>query len=335
MKLTIVQKLQTYFYLGKSGTLLRNDEIRNPSYSLFQNLPVLFHANHSTTKVSNILSYLRNENYGLEYEFNDSEIVTLNTLINLVETNILPALNWFMWYEPSAYNVTRKYYKDSLNSYFGFLHINRWRWHVLNKCRSSQLELCLLSDKNDEIISKMLYDRCKQSLTALSHILAHKNYFLGDKASAADAYVFGRLAPFLIINHHMLRSNEQPHHLLIHIYGCNNLIEHSRRIQESCYSQAHGVFKASLDSLMEKSHSLKSGWFIPGFSEAAIFTIFFGSIFILYAKNMGLIQFKISDSENKRSKEQPHNSPSPPPGSSFHVKTFSDLVKDATEAEKT
>ncbi|VDN21419.1 unnamed protein product [Dibothriocephalus latus] len=105
--------------------------------------PCLVHGSNKITSVPKILSYLRRENYGLEYSLSDSDSSMLESLVTSIERRITPAVQWFLWADPSVYqSYTAKYYGSLMNWLRGISRLRRWRGSIQMDAENSQITHC-------------------------------------------------------------------------------------------------------------------------------------------------------------------------------------------------
>ncbi|KAL5104367.1 Metaxin-3 [Taenia crassiceps] len=261
----------TYLRLG--GCPINLNSCCDSDISNFSSTPLLIHGKNVITDVSKIIDYLRKENYGLEYEFSDEELARLETLVTSVERRITPACRWLIWADANVYRLyTSILYRSNLSYFQGLWYPRRWRDELIESAEFSQLTLC--TNRNTKSrhrdIEVTLYEGAIRCLTALSYILGDKQFFLGDKPSAIDAYVFGRLWPLLNYDR-VCRQQESKicYRLISHIYQCDNLLHLCCRVQRLCFPTAIGTMRSSANARMEgdeKFGGSGGGWFSSLFS---------------------------------------------------------------------
>lgn len=108
-----------------------------------RNIPKLTHGINEITGVSNIIEYLRKENYGLEYDLSEEELTRLDSLIASVERRIAPACRWFLWADSNIYgSYTYRRYRSNLPLLWGLWYPRKWREELVESAEFSQLALC-------------------------------------------------------------------------------------------------------------------------------------------------------------------------------------------------
>ncbi|KAM3185403.1 hypothetical protein ACTXT7_006449 [Hymenolepis weldensis] len=262
----------TYLRLGKCRINLNPcKEFNNKS---IENTLLLAHGNNEITGVSNIIEYLRKENYGLEYDLSEEERTRLDSLIASVERRIVPACRWFLWADANVYGCyTSPLYRAHLPFLQGLWYPRHWRDQFIESAEFSQLALCTdrVSSRNRyKEVESTLYEGARRCLTALSYVLGKNPYFLGDKPSAVDAYIFGRLWPLLNYDR-MCRSTTEgknPHRLISYVYQNENLVKLCRNIQRTCFPAAYSTFRSALNERTEGENVSTSRWwfstYFPG-----------------------------------------------------------------------
>ncbi|KAL5969995.1 Metaxin-3 [Taenia solium] len=260
----------TYLRLGRCPINLNS--CRDLDTSNFFSTPLLIHGGNVITDVSKIIEYLRKENYGLEYELSDEELAHLESLVASVERRVTPACRWLIWADANVYrSYTSLLYRSNLSYLQGLWYPRRWRDKLIKYAEFSQLTLCANRDTKNRHrdVEVTLYEGAIRCLTALSYILGDKQFFLGDKPSAIDAYLYGRLWPLLNYDR-VCRQQESKtcHRLISHIYQCENLLRLCCRVQRLCFPAAIGTIRYSANAQMEVDEKVGGGggWFSSLFS---------------------------------------------------------------------
>ncbi|EUB55037.1 Metaxin-3 [Echinococcus granulosus] len=240
----------TYLRLG--GCPINLKSCRNSDKSYFYRTPLLIHGSNEVTGVSKIIEYLRKENYGLEYELSDEELARLESLVTSLERRVTPACRWLIWADTSVYHsYTSLLYRSNLSYLQGLWYPRRWRDKLIQSAEFSQLTLCTNGNTKNRYrdVELTLYEGVIRCLTALSYILSDKQFFFGDKPSAIDAYLFGRLWPLL--NYDCMRRQQESkicHRLINHVYQCENLLQLCCRVQRLCFPSAASTIRSSMNA---------------------------------------------------------------------------------------
>ncbi|CAI2731675.1 unnamed protein product [Schistosoma spindalis] len=262
--------LLIFCYIRFKGARM-NIKMKVPDQFTVENFPVLSHDNKEYHRIPIILTYLRKENYGLEYELSDIEGVQLCALISTIERRLAPAINWFLWGDDFVYTkFTRKMYFGSIG-FIKQLYIPYiWRNKKLNKAKSSQLVICL-KNMSDSEIGEYLYSLAKLCITSLAYILGENTYFIGDRPTAVDAYVFAFMWPLLMYESQHGDSNwwdidyssssslsstclqSGSHHLITHLLQCPNLIRFFKNISSKYFQKYTKCFRKEKSSVIDKS----------------------------------------------------------------------------------
>ncbi|VDK47203.1 unnamed protein product [Taenia asiatica] len=190
----------------------------------------------------------------MEYGLSDEELAHLESLVTSVERRVTPACRWLIWADTNVYrSYTSLLYRSNLSYLQGLWYPRRWRDKLIKYAEFSQLTLCADRDTKNRHrdVEVTLYEGAIRCLTALSYILGDKQFFLGDKPSAIDAYVFGRLWPLLNYDR-VCRQQESKicHRLISHIYQCENLLRLCCRVQRLCFPAAIGTIRSCECSLV-------------------------------------------------------------------------------------
>ncbi|VEL22516.1 unnamed protein product [Protopolystoma xenopodis] len=133
--------MRTYIGLAKAPMNIYGNVVG--SSTSLDNLPLLAHDNSKVTGVKDILTYLRKENYGLEYQLSDSDTIKMAALIGNIESCLLPAMKYFLWSEPNVYSMyTRRIYSHDFNWIYGAYRLYQWKSRYTREARYSQLDNC-------------------------------------------------------------------------------------------------------------------------------------------------------------------------------------------------
>ncbi|KAK4468113.1 hypothetical protein MN116_008281 [Schistosoma mekongi] len=279
-----------------------NIKVTLPYHSSVGEFPVLSHDSKDYHGIPVILTYLRKENYGLEYDLSDAEGVQLCALISTIDRRLAPAVDWFLWADDSVYTkFTRKMYFKSLG-FFQQLYIPHiWRDKKINKAKSSQLVTCLKNMSESEV-GEHLYSLAKLCITSLSYILGENTFFVGDRPTAVDAYVFAFIWPLLMYESRHGDSNwwdvdykssstnyvqSGSHQLITHLLQCPNLMRFFKHILSKYFSKQVKCFRNEESSMVAKSavsHPLRD-CLIWGAGVAGLFVTY-----AYYSNNMKILQ---------------------------------------------
>uniref|UniRef100_A0A5K3F6V5 Metaxin n=1 Tax=Mesocestoides corti TaxID=53468 RepID=A0A5K3F6V5_MESCO len=264
----------TYLRLGKCPINLFSSP---PQKSDMNSIPLLVHGSNEVTTVHKIIEYLRKENYGLEYELSDEELARLDSLVTSLERRITPAFRWLLWADTNVYNsYTSLLYRSKLPYFYGLWLLRCWRKRIIENTEFSQLSLCSKSNSKNRYkeVESSLFEGARRCLTALSYVLGKKPFFFGERPSAIDAYVFGRLWPLLNYDRLCRKQNSNIHRLISHVYQCENLFLLCRRVQRLCFpSGADSFLTSPASDLREVQATDKAGgWFssLFKFSSSAV-----------------------------------------------------------------
>ncbi|KAA0190348.1 Metaxin-3, partial [Fasciolopsis buskii] len=244
------------------------------------------------------------QNYGLEYGLSDADVVELASLVSAVDRQLTPAVDWFLWGEDSVFvKYTRKWCSASLSRLSAFYLPYKWRQRKVYLSRHSQLVQCL-RHKSDAEIARELYGMAKRCLTAFSYILGKKTYFVGDRPTAIDAYVFSRLWPLLHyesqqgnVSWHSVGPSgnidsavqSASHPLISHVLQCPNLVAHFIRIQNEFFPKAAEHFRRGETSL-GKARLISDAFVAHPVRDCLLFAGFVAGVFVAYAHSKGLIR---------------------------------------------
>ncbi|CAH8497905.1 unnamed protein product [Schistosoma rodhaini] len=254
--------LLIFCYIRFKGARM-NIQMKVPDQLTVENFPILSHDGKDYHRIPVILTYLRKENYGLEYDLSDIEGVQSCALISTIERRLAPAVNWFLWGDDFVYTkFTRKMYFESIGFIKQLYIPHIWRNKKVKEAKFSQLVLCL-KNMSDSEIGEYLYSLAKLCITSLAHILGENTYFIGDRPTAVDAYVFSFIWPLLMYESQYGDSNwwdidyksssssstclqSGSHHLITHLLQCPNLIRFFKNITLKYFQKYTKCFRKGM-----------------------------------------------------------------------------------------
>ncbi|CAH8428666.1 unnamed protein product [Schistosoma rodhaini] len=260
--------LLIFCYIRFKGARM-NIQMKVPDQLTVENFPILSHDGKDYHRTPVILTYLRKENYGLEYDLSDIEGVQSCALISTIERRLAPAVNWFLWGDDFVYTkFTRKMYFESIGFIKQLYIPHIWRNKKVKEAKFSQLVLCL-KNMSDSEIGEYLYSLAKLCITSLAHILGENTYFVGDRPTAVDAYVFAFIWPLLMYESQYGDSNwwdidykssssstclqSGSHHLITHLLQCPNLIRFFKNITLKYFHKYTKCFRKEKSPIIDKS----------------------------------------------------------------------------------
>ncbi|THD23805.1 Metaxin-3 [Fasciola hepatica] len=290
-----------YLYLGKCPIDVKDTMHDNASLS---KLPLLRHGSVEKSGSVDVINYLRSQNYGLEYGLNDTDVVELASLVSAVNRQLTPAIDWFLWGEDNVFvKYTRKWCSASLSRLNALYLPHKWRQRKVYLAKHSQLVHCL-RHMTDAEIGHELYGLAKRCLTAFSYILGKKTYFVGDRPTAIDAYVFSRLWPLLHYESQQGNVSWQSiggtdgsgsvaqsasHPLIAHVLQCPNLVAHFIRIQNEFFPKAAAHFRRD-ETLLGKTNPIGDAFANHPVRDCLLFAGLAAGVFVAYAHSKGLIR---------------------------------------------
>ncbi|KAF6769918.1 hypothetical protein AHF37_11643 [Paragonimus kellicotti] len=182
------------------------------------------------------------ENYGLEYDLTDAKNVELVSLVAVIERQLMPALDWFLWGEDDVFvRFTRECYTTRLSRLTSFYLPHQWRSNKIRRAKHSQLTHCLRQMSETERMNEVS-NRMVSTFIPLP--------------TAVDAYLFGQLWPLLlyearhgtadwsVLGHATNYTGQSASHPLIaHLLQCPNLVAHFIRIQNEYFPKAAASFR--------------------------------------------------------------------------------------------
>ncbi|CAH8582009.1 unnamed protein product [Schistosoma intercalatum] len=117
-------------------------------------------------------------------------------------------------------------------------------------------------------LRKELYSLAKLCITSLAYILGENTYFIGDRPTAVDAYVFALMWPLLMYESQHGDSNwwdidynsssstclqSGSHHLITHLLQCPNLMRFFKNISSKYFQKHTKCFRKEKSSVIDKS----------------------------------------------------------------------------------
>ncbi|XP_052281982.1 metaxin-3-like isoform X2 [Dreissena polymorpha] len=243
--------------------------------------------NVTETKVGNIFTYLRKQNWGIDSSLSRKECADVVAFSAMIDEVIQPAVLHLLWIDNDHYsNITGPWFTRHAVLPYKFVVSGRAHKEAKRKVFESQgTDNVTAAD-----VETKIYKDAKDCLSNISQKLGDKNYFFGDQPCSLDALVFSYVAPLLKAP---LNSNQLTNHLRIH---CENLCFHTRRIlreffpltaEEMAEKQKEEERKKAADSESKEGKIRNRDMLIAGAFALTAMT--------LYAFSSGLVNVKIFD----------------------------------------
>ncbi|BFY97905.1 hypothetical protein BsWGS_00944 [Bradybaena similaris] len=282
-------------YCKFSGVPVDVVKTGNPWSSPTGNFPVLSFENEVYTRVSDIFTFLRKENWGSDFELSRKQSADVVAFSALLEEKLLPALLQLWWIDNKTFvDVTRPWYASAVPFPLSLFHPRR---------KQKQAELRVLLTKGGDHISDVeteakVYKEARECLNLLSYKLGDKPYMFGRLPSSLDALVFGYLMP-------LLKAPLPSNPLQTHLVQCSNLTRMCSEILATFFPADVNDTEDIKDQQKTKSEDGKCDVQDNHRKRRNMIlaAIFAGTVMLGYAVANGLLQVTISDAEpslNKR-----------------------------------
>ncbi|KAK6179201.1 hypothetical protein SNE40_011616 [Patella caerulea] len=284
--------LSTLSYCRFSGVPLKLRKTGNPWRSPSGELPIMKHRNVTETKVSEIFSYLRKQNYGCDFALSNKQSADAVAFSSMLEEKLLPAILHLWWIDGKTFvDFTRPWYTKVLPFPLNFFIPGQ-------KQKQASLRVSLTkggTNVSDTELEAKIYKEAKECMNLLAYRLGKQEYFFGSTPSSLDALVFGYLAPILKAP---LPNNQLQNHLKM----CDNLCSLCNRIllryfppdpEEEAKKKKAEASKSQSSSDLQEFPNKKRNMVL-----AAIFAL---TAMAGYAFLSGIIQIDIVDDSNSTS----------------------------------
>ncbi|KAK7480011.1 hypothetical protein BaRGS_00028744 [Batillaria attramentaria] len=300
-------------YCKFSGVPLDVKVTGNPWRSPTGELPNLRHNEVSETKVHNIFSYLRKQNWGSDFELSTKQCADVVAFSSMLEEKLLPALLHLWWIDGRTYvDFTRPWYTRMIPFPLNFFVPGR-------KQKAASLRVFLTKggeNITDSDVETKIYKEAKECLNLLSYKLGDQDFMFGRQPSSLDALVFGYLAPILKAP---LPSNQ----LQTHLRQCDNLCNMCNKILQQFFPPN----RAELEEKRRREEAARRAGVPMDDTEfpnkrrnmilAAVFAV---TAMVGYAFMSGLINFQMLDyapsgpqqSADKNNSSESGSKPNPP-----------------------
>lgn len=248
------------------------------------------HKDVHETKVANIFSYLRKQNWGSDFNLSTKQSADVVAYMALLEEKLVPGLLHFWWLESDIYtNVTRPWYIKATPFPFKF-----WLPGTFHSKAEKRVYIAQGTDNITETdIDNKVYTDAKDCLTHLSTKLGQQDYFFGSLPSSLDALVFGYIAPLL---NAPINSNQLTNHLRSH---CDNLCILCTRILREFFPLTQEEIEAKHKEEKKKKDAESDNVEFPNKKRNMVLAgVFAVTTMVVYAFASGLVRLEVIDDDD-------------------------------------
>ncbi|ESO88232.1 hypothetical protein LOTGIDRAFT_234567 [Lottia gigantea] len=284
-------------YCRFSGVPVKLKKIGNPWRSPSGELPIMRHKKVTETKVTEIFSYLRKQNYGCDFNLSNKQSADAIAFSSMLEEKLLPAILHLWWVDNKTYSdFTRPWYAKVLPFPLNFFIPDQ-----IQKKASMRVTLTKGgSNVTDSELEAKIYKEAKECMNYLAYRLGKQDYFFGNAPSSLDALVFGYLAPILKAP---LPNNQLQNHLKM----CDNLCSLCNNIlQRYLPPDPEEVEKKKAEEKSKPQSTTEYSDFPHRRRNMILAAIFALSAMAGYALLSGLIHLQITDSDEDNDLKNPH-----------------------------
>lgn len=250
-------------------------------------LPVLLHGSQVESRLENILTYLKNQNLGVDQSLSSKQQADICAFTALIEEKLLPAYLHQWWVNQDTYvDITRPFYAEASPFPLNYFVPGRLMREATQKVYSPRVSD--VTNKND--VDALIYKEAKECLNHLSYRLGDNDYFFGTQPTSLDAIVFGYVAP-------LLKAPLHSSPLANHAKGCENLSYLVNRILRKYMPMSPEDLEEKRKSeTMEKEKNQIDALEFPNKKRNMILAAIFAlTSMIGYAFVSGLVQIMITD----------------------------------------
>ncbi|XP_045216181.2 metaxin-1-like [Mercenaria mercenaria] len=277
-------------YCRFSGVPVKVHKNTSPWKSPSGNFPWLRHNDNNETKVANIFSYLRKQNWGSDFNLSTKESADVVAYMALLEEKLLPGLLHLWWLESETYsNITRPWYTRATPFPFKL-----WLPGTFHSKAEKRVYVAQGTENITEAdIDTKIYNDAKICLSLLSAKLGDKEYFFGNLPSSLDALVFGYVAPLL---NAPLNSNQVTTHLRS---NCDNLCILCTRITREFFPLSQEEMEAKHKEEQRKKDAESDSQEFPNRKRNMVLAgVFAVTTMVTYAFVSGLIRLEVIDDDD-------------------------------------
>ncbi|XP_064638812.1 metaxin-1-like [Lineus longissimus] len=269
----------------------------NPWKSPTGNLPVLRHDDHSKARVSSILSYLREQKWGTDFDLSVKQSGDMLAYLTMIEEKLVPAVLHLWWADNKTYiDLTRPWFAKAVPFPLNFYYPGKKQSEYLQRVYHSSNQ-----NLSEEEIEAKIYKDGKECINVLSTKLGKSEFFFGNMPSSLDAVVFGYIAP-------LLKAPLPNNALVNHLKACDNLASlcstillryFPTEVQESDQKKRDAEEKTHEEAVEypnKKRNMLVSGMVAM-------------SAMVGYAFMSGLVQVEIADADDANETKDMHREP--------------------------
>ncbi|PAA83090.1 hypothetical protein BOX15_Mlig004657g1, partial [Macrostomum lignano] len=255
-------------------------------------LPRLRHAGNSINggfNLEHLFAYLRKENYGVEYDFSEDQLVRMTALMRSTRARLAPAVAQLLWLEARVYTrVTRPAFAEAVGLPASLVY-PVYRHHATRNRLLASFGYDFARVSEDALLQQVTANGV-DCIDQLSQVLDQARFFVSESGPCClDAMVFGYLWPLLKapITQSNLSSGEVPA-LLRKLRQHRNLIEFCQRVQRAYFPELSSAV-GSASAAGGDDASLKSGSDGAVLRNAGLFLAITSAVFGLYAWQSGWI----------------------------------------------
>lgn len=187
--------LQIILYVQVTGAPVNFKSGRNPTLS-HDNYPTLTCADIKLTNLNDIVCYLRQRYYNLDYYLSPKQCSESYALRNMIAQNMKTVMQYIWWVDPKNYEeLTFAWYCQKMPVPF-----NRIYPHFCRKTAKYLIDETLGGPEDDpDVIKRYVCSTAAQMFTILSLRLGKDEYFYDDSPSSLDVTVYAFLAPIVYV----------------------------------------------------------------------------------------------------------------------------------------
>lgn len=186
--------LQAIVYAKMTDAPILVEMGRGPIFCSYD-YPVFKAKNVQITKVPDMISYLRENSYNLDYNLSSKQCSECYALSNMVMSQMKPVLEYIWWLDNNNYDeISAKLYLKSMPFPFS-QNYGRYR----KRLAQTLMQILFPLEEDMQVIKHNLYSLTADTFSALAMRLRDSEYFFGSLPSSLDAVVYAYLSPLVYI----------------------------------------------------------------------------------------------------------------------------------------
>lgn len=187
-------QVMVYIRMTEAPVLFKTDK---NLLSRFNIHPIFTNGNIQLTTAEDILAYLCERHYNLDYNLSPKQCSEVYAFSNMVKLHMQAITQYIWWLDSKNYeHWTLTWYSRNLSLPFCkiYPHVHR----KAAKCLVDEI-ICIAGDAESDVVGKHVYSIAAEIFATIAVRLGSSEYFYGNSPSSLDVTVYAFLAPLVYI----------------------------------------------------------------------------------------------------------------------------------------